>query len=163
MEKIKWLFLIYKIPNSPSSKRVFVWRKLKKLGVVTLQDAIFVLPYSEKNFEKFQWIAAKIIEMDGEATVWESNAATDPQEKGLVQKFNDSVNNQYSEIIEKLKKVKLTEDICEKEDLLKNILEEYTEIKHHDYFEACLGVKTAKMLTRKQKHLDELKYGELKN
>lgn len=158
MEKIKWLFLVYKIPNNPSSKRVYVWRKLKKLGAFKLQDAVFILPYSEKTLEQFQWFASKIVKMDGEATIWESNATTEPQETALMQKFNDNVNAQYDEILHKLKRIKSIEDIGEKENLLRDIIAEYTEIKCYDYFKADLGVKIDRIITRKQNQLNKLKY-----
>lgn len=157
MEKNKWIFLIYKIPNNPSSKRVYVWRKLKKLGAFKLQDAVFVLPYSEKSFEQFDWVAAKIIKMEGEATIWESIAATEAQEEALVQKFNDSVNAQYDEVLHKLKRIKLIEDVGEKENLLRDIENEYIEIKSYDYFKTDLGIKIDRIITRKQKQLEKLK------
>ena len=35
-----WLLLAYKVPRDPSASRVRVWRKLKRLGAVALQDAL---------------------------------------------------------------------------------------------------------------------------
>jgi hypothetical protein len=37
-----WILLVYKIPNEPSAGRVFVWRKLKKLGAILLHDAVSI-------------------------------------------------------------------------------------------------------------------------
>ena len=39
-----WLLLSYKVPREPTANRVSVWRKLKKLGAVSLQDSVWVLP-----------------------------------------------------------------------------------------------------------------------
>ena len=36
-----WALLHYKIPPEPTARRVFVWRKLKRLGAILLHDAIF--------------------------------------------------------------------------------------------------------------------------
>jgi hypothetical protein len=36
--KIRWLILIYHLPRDPSRHRVAVWRKLKALGALYLQD-----------------------------------------------------------------------------------------------------------------------------
>ena len=42
--KTRWLILIYHLPRDPSRHRVAVWRKLKALGVIYLQDGVVVLP-----------------------------------------------------------------------------------------------------------------------
>jgi DNA-binding transcriptional regulator PaaX len=157
MTKTKWVFIIYKIPNTPSSKRVYVWRKLKRLGALALQDAIFAMPYSEKTLEQFHWLAAEIIEMDGEAEVWESYATTNAQEKSLVDKFNDNMNSKYAEIIEKLKKITPNESIDEKETLLRSIIKEYMEIKYRDYFGADLATQIDKILSREKDYCMNLR------
>jgi hypothetical protein len=59
--------LHYKIPRKPSSQRVFVWRKLKRLGAVLEHDAVWVLPATPRAREHFQWLAAEISEGGGEA------------------------------------------------------------------------------------------------
>ncbi|MCL2774428.1 MAG: hypothetical protein FWD71_13930 [Oscillospiraceae bacterium] len=158
MKKIKWIFLIYKVPYEPSSKRVYVWRKLKKLEAVTLQDAIFVLPYSEKTFEQFQWLAAEIVEMDGEAAVWESYATTNSQEKALIQKFTENVNTQYEGIIQKLNKIIDVVDINKRENLLRNIINEYMDIKYYDYFKSDLSDRIDEIIMCEQKQLNEAKF-----
>ena len=48
-----WLLLAYKVPRDPSAARVYVWRKLKKLGAVALQDAVWVLPSTPQTLEQF--------------------------------------------------------------------------------------------------------------
>ena len=55
----KWLLLIYKIPREPTAGRVFVWRKLKQIGALAVQDAVWVLPQSKRSAEHFQWPAAE--------------------------------------------------------------------------------------------------------
>ena len=59
-----WILLIYKIPNEPSAGRVFVWRKLKKLGAMLLHDAVWVLPATPQTKEHFRWLAAEIAERE---------------------------------------------------------------------------------------------------
>ena len=77
----KWLSLAYKIPREPSANRVYVWRKMKQLGAVLLQDAVWVLPESPRTREQFQWLAAEITELGGEASLWAADLiyATDEQ------------------------------------------------------------------------------------
>src|SRR5256885_13053202 len=61
-----WLLLAYKVPREPTASRVYVWRKLKKLGAVALQDAVWVLPHTPQTLEQFRWLAAEIVEMRSE-------------------------------------------------------------------------------------------------
>ena len=145
---IDWLFLIYKIPREPSSKRVCVWRKIKKIGALKLQDAVFALPYSERNLEKFQKIAQRITEIEGEVTIWKSCPVSEYQEEALIKQFNENINNQYNDILQRLDKMISIADICEKTVLLQNITAEYTEIKRRDYFNADLSVKIDEILTQ---------------
>lgn len=67
-----WLLLSYKVPRAPSAKRVYVWRKLKRLGAAALADSVWVLPLTRQTREKFRWLASEIEEMGGETTLWES-------------------------------------------------------------------------------------------
>ena len=42
--KTRWLILIYHLPREPSRHWVAVWRKLKGLGALYLQDGTVALP-----------------------------------------------------------------------------------------------------------------------
>jgi len=59
-----WLLLVYKIPREPTAGRVYVWRKLKQLGAIAVQDAVWVLPAAPRTREQFQWLAAEIADLD---------------------------------------------------------------------------------------------------
>lgn len=39
-----WLLLIYRVPQDPPGRRTYVWRQLKSLGAVYLQQAAVILP-----------------------------------------------------------------------------------------------------------------------
>jgi hypothetical protein len=99
-----WLLLIYKIPREPTAGRVFVWRTMKQLGAIALQDAVWVLPGTERTREQFQWLAAEITELGGHADLWEAEQlyATDPAT--LRQEFVDVVEAEFREILAALKK-----------------------------------------------------------
>lgn len=94
-----WLLLAYKMPREPSSGRVGVWRKLKKLGAVAVQDAVWVLPSTPQALEQFRWLAAEIIELDGEASLWESRDLLNGQEQRLVAQFEERAENLYRRVL----------------------------------------------------------------
>jgi len=62
---ITWLLLHYRLPAQPSALRVYIWRKLKRLSAILLNDAVWVLPDTPRTAEHFQWLAAEIQEMQG--------------------------------------------------------------------------------------------------
>jgi hypothetical protein len=70
--KIRWLILIYHLPREPSRHRVAVWRKLKALGALYLQDGAAALPDDAVTREQLEWLQLRVREVGGEATLWEA-------------------------------------------------------------------------------------------
>src|SRR5512141_847806 len=83
-----WLLLAYKVPRDPTANRVYVWRKLKRLGAMLLHDSIWVLPATPQTREQLQWLSTEIVELGGEFSLWESCLVMDgQQDEALVQRF----------------------------------------------------------------------------
>ncbi len=127
-----WLLLAYKVPREPSATRVYVWRKLKKLGAVSVQDAVWVLPRTPQTLEHFRWLAAEIAEMDGEASLWESRHLLDGREDELVKQFESQVEESYRSILTALKA---------KQPDLSLLSRQYQQAGAQDYFHCQLGKK----------------------
>jgi len=124
-----WILLIYKIPNEPSAGRVFAWRKLKKLGAVLLHDAVWVLPSTPQTREHFRWLAAEIVELNGESSVWEARlTAGDEQE--LINQFSAAVEPAYRQIMAEMKN---------KNRDLAALSRRYQQVRAQDYFGSELG------------------------
>lgn len=126
----KWLLLTYKIPPEPSAKRVYIWRKLKRIGAILHQETCWILPSNPRSQEQLQWLAAEIIELGGEATLWESDLILGSSDEVLRQKFLDLVDQLYLEIIEKLKQ--------ENPDL-ESLSRQYQQILTKDFFISKTG------------------------
>jgi hypothetical protein len=94
-----WVLLLYKVPSEPSARRVYVWRKLKRLGAQLLHDAVWVLPATPFTVEQLQWLAVEIREMEGSAMVWEARLSLVGQEDALVRQFVAQVDTIYREIL----------------------------------------------------------------
>src|SRR5215218_5161549 len=98
-----WLLLVYKVPPEPTARRVYVWRKLKRLGAILLHDAVWVLPPTPYTREQLQWLSAEIVEMTGEALLWEAQLLSS-QEETLVRQFREQAEAGYNEILVSLGK-----------------------------------------------------------
>lgn len=94
-----WVLLAYKVPAEPTARRVYVWRKLKRLGALLLHDAVWVLPATAYTLEQFQWLAAEIEEMEGNAMVWEARLGLDGQDSLMRSRFIAQVEEGYREIL----------------------------------------------------------------
>lgn len=126
----KWLLLIYRVPREPSASRVYVWRKLKQLGAVALQDAAWVLPATPRTQEQLQWLAAEIVELDGEATLFASEVLFTSDTDQLANEFNRPVREAYQEILAALNR--------KKRDLAA-LSRKFQQTQAQDYFQLELG------------------------
>jgi hypothetical protein len=78
-----WVMLCYRLPREPSTPRIAVWRKLRRLGVAQLADGLVALPADARTREQLDWIANDIIEAGGEASIWLARPASTAQEREL--------------------------------------------------------------------------------
>ncbi len=125
-----WLLLTYKLPSEPSRRRVYVWRKLKRLGAINITEAVWVLPESFRTREQLQWLAVEIQEMGGEAMVWTGRPDFSGQEETVREMFTRQVDAAYQQLLDRLELAGL--DLAE-------AAAEYMQIKQRDYFNSELG------------------------
>lgn len=98
----EWVLLLYALPREPSAPRVALWRKLKKLGAVLAQDAVWALPATPATREQVRWLAQEIREAGGDAMVWVAREELPGQDAELVALFDDRAERGYEEILRAL-------------------------------------------------------------
>lgn len=116
----RWLVLVYRIPSEPTRLRAGVWRRLKGLGSIYIQNSVAVLPASKAAERSLRSLRADIAEMGGSAVVLDAAALAG--ESQLVDQYNTARDDEYEEII----------DRCE--DFLGQIQKEY-DASHFTYAE----------------------------
>src|SRR5262245_51991472 len=94
-----WVLLAFRLPREPSTPRIALWRKLKRLGVVQLLDGLVALPLDSRNREQLEWLANDVQEAGGEATVWLAEVASSGQERELVSKMEHATAGEYYALI----------------------------------------------------------------
>jgi hypothetical protein len=77
------VLLCYRVPREPSSPRIAIWRKLKRLGVAQLGDGLAALPADARTREQLEWVAEEVTEAGGSAGVWLASPASLAQEREL--------------------------------------------------------------------------------
>lgn len=152
MEKTRWLVLVYRIPREPSRHRVAVWRKLKALGALYLQDGVAVLPEDAVTREQLEWLQLRVREAGGTATLWEALPNTVGEGNALVEEFRASREEGYEKIIgtaERLRaKAALGADGALPEEL-KKAEREFRAERRRDYFRSPLRKEAEKASGRR--------------
>jgi uncharacterized protein YdbL (DUF1318 family) len=93
-----WLLLIYSVPAEPSRKRAYVWREVKKVGAVYLRDGVCVLPERAGTTSALRAIAAKVDELEGQATLVEGAHLDADRAEWVAQQLNEARAHEYAEI-----------------------------------------------------------------
>jgi hypothetical protein len=115
-----WLLLIYRVPPEPTRLRSTVWRRIKSLGAIYLQNSVAALPASPANERSLRKLRREIVDMSGTAILLTATALGGESEvRGA---FVTARNEEYAEIIDK----------CE--DFLRQVQKEYDE-NHFTYAE----------------------------
>ena len=100
MADSEWVLLAYRLPREPSTPRIAVWRKLRKLGAVQLVDGLVALPADPATIEAFDWLADEVVDADGEAWTFQARPGSKRQHTALRTQINDAIGAEYRELTE---------------------------------------------------------------
>jgi hypothetical protein len=95
-----WLLLIYQLPKGASSARTAVWREARRLGALSLQHAVCLLPLSEGNRRAYDHLARRIEEYGGEASILETASPGDDWHAKIAARFNAARDEEYEEVVD---------------------------------------------------------------
>ena len=94
-----WLLLVYRIPSDPTRLRAAVWRRLKSLGAVYLQNSAAALPASDSAERALRRLRREILKMDGSAMLLTCSALVGGQDIAAL--FQTARDSEYEEILDK--------------------------------------------------------------
>ena len=115
-----WLLLIYRVPPEPTRLRSTVWRRIKSLGAIYLQNSVAALPASPAAERSLRKLRREILDMSGTAVLlWAAVLAGEAEVRNAFQAARD---DEYEEIVDK----------CD--DFLHQVQKEYDE-NHFTYAE----------------------------
>ena len=108
------------MPPEPTRLRSTVWRRIKSLGAIYLQNSVAALPASPANERSLRKLRREILDMSGTAMLLSCAVlAGEAEVRGA---FQTARNDEYEEIVDK----------CE--DFLRQVQKEYDE-NHFTYAE----------------------------
>ncbi|WP_256752894.1 Chromate resistance protein ChrB [Mesorhizobium sp. Mes31] len=161
-----WLLLTYKVPPEPATKRVALWRRLKGMGAIYLQNGVCLLPKTDDHVRRLKMLENDVSKMGGESVILETVALDRAQEDKVVARFKADRDDQYREFlgrcadfeIEIAKEItinKFTYAELEEEDTdLKKLQGWLEKIKKLDFYGATLAEEAAERLRACQALLD---------
>lgn len=129
----QWVLLSYRIPREPSTPRITVWRKLKRLGVAQLGDGLVALPADARTREHLEWIAEEVLEADGTAMVWLAQPASHSQERQLAQTMADARAAEYAAVLAEAQQAAALPE-PERLRVMRRLRGELRRIHRRDYF-----------------------------
>lgn len=94
-----WLALIYKLPPEPARERIAIWRQLKALGAVYLQQGVCALPLTPAHREQLAALAGRIRAAQGEAALLEARLADAETAAALHARYAAARAHEYGEIV----------------------------------------------------------------
>jgi len=98
-DRLDWVLLAYRLPREPSTPRITLWRKLRRLGVVQIVDSLVALPADARTREQLDWLADEVIEAGGEATVWDGRPGCASDERRLAARMAEAIRAEYEQVI----------------------------------------------------------------
>src|SRR5438445_13288882 len=97
---LSWRVLIYRVPTEPASKRVAVWRDLKRLGALYLQQCACIFPDIPGVTEEVNLVAAKIPALGGETFLLDVPKLQPEDEARISDAFRAQRTSESAELIE---------------------------------------------------------------
>jgi hypothetical protein len=96
----EWVQLAYRLPREPSTPRIAVWRRLRRLGAVQIVDGLIALPRDSRTQEQLEWLADEILEAGGDATIWIATPGSAAHERSLADRMATAVAAEYQAVID---------------------------------------------------------------
>jgi hypothetical protein len=159
---VSWRVISYRLPADPSRHRVAIWRELRRLGAVPLQQGTWALPQGEPFDSGFAQVTQAITAAGGqpvvlavaedEASVAQLEALFSAQREAEWAEFIADCGKYDAELAGEVAKGKLTlAELDEEEQSLERLRRWYRAIRARDLF----GAPSAAAAERRLKEVAE--------
>jgi hypothetical protein len=98
----EWLVISVSTAGAAGTLRVQVWRKLRSLGALYLQQSVCVLPAGDDVVRQVRRLTDRIHHQGGAARVLRMRFTDPADEQSLIEEFNTTRDAEYAEILERI-------------------------------------------------------------
>jgi hypothetical protein len=154
---MSWRVITYRLPKEPSRHRVAVWRELRRLGAVALQQGTWAVPPGEGFDAGFDHVLSAIgdgggqpvvlVVADDDDSVTQLEALFTEQREAEWVEFLGDCDKYEAELKEEVTKGKLTlAELDEEEESLERLRRWFRTIRARDLFGATSGPRAEQRL-----------------
>jgi hypothetical protein len=97
---VEWVLLAYRLPREPSTPRIALWRKLRRLGAAQVIDGLAALPLTPQTREQLEWLADEVEDAGGSANVWIAEPGTAAEGRALEERMRANAQADYERIVD---------------------------------------------------------------
>ena len=94
----EWAAFLWRLPTGSSTRRVTVWRQLRRLGAATLTPGAALLPWREEIVERLDWLAQEVDEQGGDAWVLHVSDLGEAETGRVIAEVNGHRSAEYAEL-----------------------------------------------------------------
>ncbi|MCA2226161.1 Chromate resistance protein ChrB [Nonomuraea aurantiaca] len=101
-EERGWLLISVSTAGAASTLRVQVWRKLRSLGALYLQQSVCLLPDREQPLRQVRRLLDRVRQQGGTGRLLHVALTDQAEERQVVGEFNAARDAEYAEVVERL-------------------------------------------------------------
>lgn len=151
MHATSWLLLLYSLPTRQKTERVAVWRRFKKIGAIQIKTSTYLLPDNPPQYEHFQWLAQRIRDFGGDATLVRVQEIEGLSNEKLIALFNRTRDEEYGAIKKSLHAFlargrKTDPEVSAAE--VERLTRQFRQIREIDFFQSARGQDVQMLLRR---------------
>jgi ChrB-like protein len=144
----EWIVVTYRVPPEPSRHRVAIWRELRRVGAVSLQQAAWIVPDRPEFVEAVDRALALVDRAGGEALVLDADPRDEAMAARLEAMFTEAREEEWTEFIadcgkfqaeirKEFRKRKFTAaELEEEEQSLERLRRWFSDLRRRDLFVA---------------------------
>jgi hypothetical protein len=162
----KWLLFFYTVPAKPGNLRMKVWRRLLKMGAVSLKGSVYILPISEDHTEALHWLSGEVSSLGGEAAFAKVERIETMGDEEIVSLFQVQRENDYVPIATALEALEVQLSSLEQQQdprglervkgTLQKMLKDYRVVQGIDFFHCPQGADLQERLEQFEKRFMKL-------
>ena len=132
--RLDWVLLSYRLPREPSTPRITVWRKLRRLGAIQPVDGLVALPADARTKEQLEWVAEEVLDAGGEATVWLGRPGSAADERRLAARMSAAIAEEYRAVLAAVDEARREDSLSARRRVLARLGRELQRIGRRDFF-----------------------------
>lgn len=152
---MKWLVFSYSLPSkSRSSPRVTLWRRLRRIGAISVKTGVYILPATDECIEAFQWLAQEVQQAKGDTLVFYVEQFEGLSDGEISEMFRQARQQDYLEIdtqaaeLEQKINTQPPIEVPQIKEAIAKLRKRYREILNLDFFNCPDAQVVAARLTR---------------